>query len=89
MQKFKADKTPPFVQASVDRAEGIVGMEEESPDGVSEPRGRGISGITERQRQAEARWPMQEREEAVQGLRPIPFATVYLNWTSPNFNRIP
>ncbi len=36
MQKFKADNTPPFLQASVDRDEGMVGMEEEeSPEEIS------------------------------------------------------
>jgi hypothetical protein len=59
MQKYKADNTPPFLQASVDRDEGMVGMEEEeSPEEISEAAGL---ALTERQRQAEAKWAMQER----------------------------
>jgi hypothetical protein len=59
----------------------MFGMEEEeNPEEVSEAAGL---LLTDRQRQAEARWAMQEREEAVQGLRPIPFANCVFELDQP------
>jgi hypothetical protein len=43
MHKFKADKTPPFLQASADKDEGMVGMEEEESSEETSEAARGIS----------------------------------------------